>query len=112
MDVFALLRNEGAIVQAYDPAVSPDRTDLPPHVRKIIRSSAVEAATDADAIAILTDWAEFRDLPLAELRSVMRGRVVFDGRNVLGLKRVESEGFAYLGIGRVATQHRRRRSDS
>ena len=48
----------------------------------------------------------------AALEAAMRGHVLFDGRNVLGLRKAEAAGFAYLGIGRVATQHRRRRSDS
>lgn len=112
MDVVALLRNEGASVQIFDPAVKPDRSDLPSGLRGTITGSAIEAAAGADALAILTDWAEFRDLPLAAIRSVMRGNVVFDGRNMLDLKAVEAEGFAYLGIGRIATKHRRRRSDA
>jgi UDPglucose 6-dehydrogenase len=112
MDVVALLRNEGATVQVFDPAVKPDRPDLPSGLRGTITGSAVEAAAGADALAILTDWAEFRDLPLAAVRAVMNGNVVFDGRNMLDMRAVEAEGFAYLGIGRIATKQRRRRSDA
>ena len=84
---------------------------MPASVRPILRATPHEAAAGADALAILTDWPEFADVDLASVRDVMAGNVIFDGRNVLQRAHVEELGFAYLGVGRVATAHRRRRSD-
>ena len=111
MDVVGLLRNEGALVHAYDPAVAQDHRRVPVAVRPILRDTPLEAATGADALAILTDWPEFREVDLASVRDAMTGRVVFDGRNMLDKGHVEGLGFAYLGVGRVATSHRRRLAD-
>jgi UDPglucose 6-dehydrogenase len=111
MEVVALLRNEGALVQAYDPAVAQDHGRVPVAIRPVLRDAPLEAAAGADALAILTDWPEFSEVDLASVRDVMAGRVVFDGRNLLDKGQVEALGFAYLGVGRVATAHRRRRAD-
>jgi UDPglucose 6-dehydrogenase len=111
MEVVALLRNEGALVHAYDPAVAQDHGRVPVAIRPVLRDTPLEAAAGADALAILTDWAEFGDVDLVAVRDAMAGRVVFDGRNLLDKGRVEALGFAYLGVGRVATAHRRRRAD-
>ena len=111
MDVIRLLQNDGASVRAYDPGVvgegKPD-----PEVAALLCPSAAEAARGADALAVLTDWREFTLVPLDEIRSVMRGNVLFDGRNLLSREAVEKAGFAYMGVGRTATAHRRRSTDS
>lgn len=109
VDVIGLLQNEGAIVQAYDPA-KPD--SAPEHVRRTYCDSALDAARGADALAILTDWSAFRKIPLAQVKSVMRGSTLFDGRNLLSRAEAEENGFAYLGVGRVATSPTRRRTDA
>jgi len=112
MDVVGLLRNEGAIIHAYDPSVLPEDPRIPAALRGGLRDSAVRAATGADALAILTDWSEFRSVPLDEVRSMMRGNVLFDGRNMLVQAEAEALGFAYLGVGRVSHVPRRRAGDS
>ncbi len=111
MDVVSLLLNEGAVVQAYDPAVIADPALVPDHVRALLRTSALEAVRGADGLAILTEWAEFAEAPLDAVRQVMRGSVLFDGRNVRSKADAEEHGFAYLGVGRNGTLPRRRRSD-
>lgn len=111
MDVVSLLRNEGARVHAYDPAVAVDHGRVPVGFRPVVFDDPVEAARGADALAILTDWPQFREIDLVAVREAMAGRVVFDGRNMLDRAAVEDLGFAYLGVGRVATAQRRRRSD-
>jgi UDPglucose 6-dehydrogenase len=111
MVVVALLRNEGARVRAYDPAVARDHGRVPVNFRPVVCDDPVEAAAGADALAILTDWPEFREIDLEPVRDAMTGRVLFDGRNMLDKAAVEQLGFAYLGVGRIATAQRRRRSD-
>lgn len=110
-EVVGLLRNEGALVHAYDPAVATDHGRVPVGLRPVLFDDPVEATRGADALAILTDWPQFLEIDLAVVRDAMAGRVVFDGRNMLDKGAVEDLGFAYLGVGRVATAQRRRRSD-
>jgi UDPglucose 6-dehydrogenase len=112
MEVVGLLRNEGALVHAYDPAVAGDHGRVPVALRPVIFDDPIEAARGADGLAILTDWPQFREIDLAAVRDVMAGRVLFDGRNMLDRETAERLGFAYLGVGRVATAQRRRRSDT
>ena len=80
-------------------------------IRDLLRPTAIAAAAGADALAILSDWAEFSTVPLAEVRAAMAGRIVFDGRNVLSREAAEAEGFAYIGVGRIARHPTRRTSD-
>lgn len=112
MEVVGLLRNEGAVVRAYDPAVAADHERVPMALRPCLFDDPVEATRGADALAILTDWPEFGEIDLGAVRDAMAGTVVFDGRNVLDRATVEDLGFAYLGVGRTPTAQRRRRSDS
>ena len=55
---------------------------------------------DADAIVIVTEWAEFTELDWNDVASITAGRVVIDGRNCLDPEAVRAAGFAYEGIGR------------
>ena len=109
VEVINLLLNEGASVRAYDPAFP---ASAPPRVRELFSDTALAAVRGADALAILTDWPEFRRVPLAEVRAAMRGSVVFDGRNMLSRVEANALGFAYLGVGRPATGAKRRRTDN
>jgi UDPglucose 6-dehydrogenase len=111
LEVLHLTMNEGARVQAYDPAVARYPDVVREELRPLLRASALEAARGADALAILTDWPEFRDVPLAELREAMNGIVIFDGRNLLDRVAVEDAGFSYLGVGRIARRPNRRVTD-
>jgi UDPglucose 6-dehydrogenase len=100
VDIIGLLRNEGAFVRAYDPSLREDHA-MP--MADEICKSALDAARGADCIAILTDWPEFRQVDLAQLRASMRGRLVYDGRDMLDRGAIEGAGFIYCGIGRPAT---------
>lgn len=109
VDVISLLQNEGATIRAFDPAAP---ASAPEHVRRTYASSALEAARGADALAVLTDWPEFRRVPLVQVKSVMEGSILFDGRNLLSRAEAEAVGFAYLAVGRVARSPNRRRTDA
>ena len=110
-DVVHLMLNEGARIQAYDPGIVEYPAGADEVIRDLLRPTAIAAAAGADALAILSDWAEFSTVPLAEVRTAMAGRVVFDGRNVLSREAAEAEGFAYIGVGRIARHPTRRTSD-
>jgi UDPglucose 6-dehydrogenase len=95
------LLGKGARVQCHDPVAMQnarawfeDRVHYAP--------GAYEACEGADALFIVTEWNEFRRPDLKQLRGIMRGRVIFDGRNVLDPAAAREEGFSYYGIGRGA----------
>jgi UDPglucose 6-dehydrogenase len=89
----------GARVRAYDPAAMANAKGLLPSSVEYCQSS-YEAAEGADAIAVITEWNEFKLLSLERLRSVMRRPLVFDGRNMYEPERMRRLGFEYHSIGR------------
>ncbi len=99
VEVIAALLEGGARVRAYDPAAMANaRSLLPPTVEYC--QSSYEAAEGADAVAIVTEWNEFKLLNLERLRGVMRRPLVFDGRNIYEPERMRRLGFEYHSIGR------------
>jgi UDPglucose 6-dehydrogenase len=95
-----LLLEEGALVQAHDPAANESAATALQHEKVRLCGSAYEAAQDAEALLVLTEWNEFRSLDLTKLRQAMKGNVLLDARNVLDPDAVLSAGFVYLGRGR------------
>ncbi|REJ97140.1 MAG: UDP-glucose/GDP-mannose dehydrogenase family protein [Planctomycetota bacterium] len=61
---------------------------------------------DADALAIMTEWGEFRTPDFAEMKQLMRSPVVFDGRNVFNREQMAESGFTYYSIGRPVVKRR------
>jgi UDPglucose 6-dehydrogenase len=99
VEVVSRLLDLGATVRAYDPvAMANARKVLPTTVTSC--ESPYEAATGADAVALITEWNEFKFLNLERLRGVMRRPVVFDGRNIWEPERMRRLGFEYHSIGR------------
>jgi UDPglucose 6-dehydrogenase len=108
VDVVNLLLNEGVEIVAYDPHANPAGLATMPIVRA---GTALDAVRDADALLVLTEWPEFGEVPLTEVGELMRGDLVFDGRNVLSRPLVEEAGLTYVGVGRNHRVHNRRRGD-
>ena len=92
------LLDAGATVHATDPAALEHAAELYGDRVKFFQRK-YEAVQGADALAILTDWNEFRHPDLGELKEVMRQRVIFDGRNLYDPQEVRSRGFTYFGVG-------------
>jgi UDPglucose 6-dehydrogenase len=89
----------GARLRVYDPvAMDNARRHLPVAVEYC--QSSYEAAEGADAVAIVTEWNEFKLLNLERLREVMRRPLVFDGRNIYEPERMRRLGFEYHSVGR------------
>jgi UDPglucose 6-dehydrogenase len=91
----------GAIVSAYDPAAM-DRAKgvMPPCGTLSYASGIYEAAKDADAVLILTDWKEFGAIDLARLNKTVRFPIVIDGRNLYKPQTMLEHGFTYVSVGR------------
>ena len=89
----------GAAVRAYDPqAERAARAIFGERITYAARS--YDALEGADALAIVTEWNEFREPDFARMRSLMRAPVIFDGRNVFDVEQMRTEGFTYYSIGR------------
>jgi UDPglucose 6-dehydrogenase len=99
------LRRRGASVQAYDPAAMEQARRVLPEVS--YRSDAYSAAEGADALVLLTEWNQFRNLDLARLKTLMRRPVLLDLRNVYEPEVAEAFGFHYEGVGRGRAPHGR-----
>jgi len=91
----------GAKVRAYDPAAQHEaqriygkRSDL-----ELVKSSS-EALRGADALAIITEWQEFRSPDFERLKKLLKSPLVFDGRNIYDPGMVSRFGFTYYAIGR------------
>jgi UDPglucose 6-dehydrogenase len=98
--VQALLQ-EGSIITAYDPAAM-DRTQEIMSSSIKFANSAYEAAHDADALLILTEWEEFANLDLNRLRQELKYPIVIDGRNLYDPEVMAAQGFTYYSVGRAA----------
>ena len=93
-----LLAN-GAKVNVYDPiAMEECRRRVGDKVTYC--RDMYEAIIDADALALVTEWKQFRIPSWKVVKKAMKGNVVVDGRNIYDYKEVESEGFVYRGIGK------------
>ena len=89
----------GGKIQAYDPQA--ERTARAIFGAKIgYVSHGYEALKGADALAIVTEWNEFREPDFARMRALMREPVIFDGRNLFTNTQMRAEGFTYYSIGR------------
>ena len=103
IDLVEMLLAEGCSVVAYDPAaMGRAQAELPVSAQMRYAESAYEAAKDADALLILTDWTEFAELDLVKLHETLRYPIVVDGRNLYDPKTMQEHGFTYMSVGRPA----------
>jgi UDPglucose 6-dehydrogenase len=100
----ARLQGEGAEVVAYDPVAAERAAGLLSSVE--MANSAMEALDGADAVVLVTEWAEFAELDWGAAAGRMAGQLIVDGRNYLDPKLLTSAGFEYEGIGRTVNSPR------
>ena len=95
------LWDAGATVRAYDPeAMDEARRIYPDEDRLTLCESAYDALEGADALAIVTEWQEFRSPEFTQLKATLNDSVVFDGRNLYEPETLSHFGLAYYAIGR------------
>jgi UDPglucose 6-dehydrogenase len=103
MDMVEMLLAEGCAIAAYDPAaMKRAQEELPQSGQLSYAENAYAAAAGADAVLVLTDWSEFRELDLARLARAMRYPIMVDGRNLFDPAAMQEMGFTYISIGRPA----------
>jgi len=96
-----LLLKAGARVQAYDPVASAEAQRIYAGVAGLtLAKNAYDAARGADALAIVTEWQEFRSPDFERLRELLKAPLIFDGRNLYDPTMVSRFGLTYYAIGR------------
>lgn len=98
LNVAGMMQLHGAVVSVYDPKALDNSRTLFPTLN--YATSAVEACDNADAVLLLTEWAEFAALQPEDLNDVVRARVMVDGRNCLDASDWRTAGWVYRGLGR------------
>lgn len=98
IDIIKSLQKEGAKIKAYDPKAMDIARSLLPSV-KFCRNP-YETAKNSDALLILTEWKEFKELDLKKIRKNMNQPIIIDGRNMFKPEEMDAEGYIYKSIGR------------
>lgn len=98
LTIIPKLQQEGAEIQAYDPAAMEEARGLLPGVRFF--PNAYEAAAGADALVLMTEWNQFRNLDLERIKAGLRSPVFVDLRNVYEPEKMAQLGFQYTSVGR------------
>jgi UDPglucose 6-dehydrogenase len=97
----------GAKVQAFDPEAMPNvKNEIGDKIKYC--KSMQEAVSGADCLAIMTEWSEFRNPDFEKIFSLMKERVVFDGRNLYDMDMMKSTGAYYDSIGRPKVKAKKR----
>ena len=95
------LQKAGADVRAFDPEGTKEAKHLLPGVE--FCADAYDAMTGADAVVILTEWNQFRNLDIKRMKTLLKAPVMIDLRNVYSPADMKAEGFSYTCIGRPTT---------
>ncbi|MCX6354550.1 MAG: UDP-glucose/GDP-mannose dehydrogenase family protein [Candidatus Aureabacteria bacterium] len=98
LDIIAQLQHEGAAVKVYDPQAMAVARKLLKGVR--FCKNPYEVAQGSDALVVVTEWDEFKNLNLARVRKIMNHPIIIDGRNIFDPATMEEKGFIYKSVGR------------
>ncbi len=103
LDTIDLLTKEGMKIRAYDPEAGENaKNALSANPLVEIYEDQYTLIQDADALAIITDWNQFRNPDFNKIKKALKAPILFDGRNLYSATYVASLGFCYFGIGRPA----------
>jgi UDPglucose 6-dehydrogenase len=98
LEIIPVLQDKGALIAAYDPAAMEQAKK---HLQNIIWcADPYQVAENADALAIVTEWNEFRGLDLEKIAGSMKTKRLVDMRNIYKISEIEPLGFHYTSIGR------------
>jgi UDPglucose 6-dehydrogenase len=104
LQIIEKLLQMGARVRAYDPVAMKACQEQRPDLKLLYCADALSAANRADAIVLVTEWPEFKNLNLADVAGKMAHAVLIDGRNLFDPEAARKAGFDYAGIGRCSRQ--------
>ena len=98
IDIIALLQKEGAVISAFDPQAMENAKKIFQNVT--FCKDIYDAVKDTDALVLITEWNEFKEVELKKIKKLMRSPNIIDSRNIFDPKTARSLGFEYLGVGR------------
>mgnify|MGYP005838301087 CR=1 FL=1 len=98
VEIIGALQAAGAHVKAYDPVAMEHADNYLPTVT--FCATAYDAAKEADALLIITEWNEFKQIDWERIKQVMHQPIVVDGRNIYDPTEMANRGFIYAGVGR------------
>lgn len=98
LDIIPVLQKAGASVRVYDPEAMTEAKNLIDDVEWC--ENAYDTMKDADAVAIVTEWNEFRALDLERVKSLLKTPILVDLRNIYNPDEMAAAGFHYTSIGR------------
>jgi len=94
------LLRAGAIVKAFDPIATDANKNFPELEGLTMAKNALDVAKDADVLVVMTEWNEFKQLDVKEIKTLMKTPFLVDGRNIYEPELMRSLGFTYVGVGR------------
>ena len=101
IDIIQALTEEGMQIQAFDPIAGENaRQRLAANSKVKILEEQYATLENADALAVVTDWNQFRNPDFGRIKTMLRAPIIFDGRNLYSSALVASQGFAYFAVGR------------
>ena len=98
LEMVGSLLKAGAQVKAYDPEANTNFAELYPQI--IYCKTWKEAVKDTDAVAVMTEWNEFRTMDAKTLKNLMKSPIILDTRNILSRKELQKNGFSFDNVGR------------
>ena len=98
IDIIRQLQQEGARIKAYDPQAMESVRQITEDVE--LCQDPYQVAEGSDALIIVTEWDEFKELDLSRIKELLNQPVIIDGRNIFEPTEMEKLGFMYKGIGR------------
>jgi UDPglucose 6-dehydrogenase len=103
LDIVKMLLHEGCILVAHDPAAMQRSKEVFPESAQLrYVDDPYSAASNADALVILTDWQQFAELDLERLKAALKFPIIVDGRNLYEPSVMLDKGFTYVSVGRPA----------
>jgi UDPglucose 6-dehydrogenase len=100
IDIARQLIQRGARVRASDPVALGNARKLTPDLGVVYCDQPLEALHKADAVVLVTEWPQYRDLDWAKIKAILDNPLVLDGRNFLDTHELERLGYRYVGVGR------------
>jgi len=99
LEIISLLLSQGVSLRVYDP-VAMEKAKVLLCDSVVFCDTPYEVAEGCDALAIITEWREFKQLNLERIRGLMKQPIIFDGRNIYPPERMARLGFRYISVGR------------
>ena len=98
LEMVGSLLNAGAQVKAYDPEANTSFAEFYPQITYC--KTWEEAVKDTDAVAVMTEWNEFRTMDAKTLKNLMKSPIILDTRNILSRNELQKNGFSFDNVGR------------